>query len=179
MPTKTKSAKVGGIAGIWLDDHALVVAAEKVRHAGYRKFDAITPFPVHGLEEAVGVKRSAIPWITFVAGVTGFACGIALTFWTSAIDWAINIGGKPFFSGPAFVPIMFELTILFAALASVGGLFVFARFPKVDPPIIDPDLTSHKFAIFIPENEVGYDASRAESLLRSLGASEVKRVSEY
>ena len=175
MPKK----KVGGIAGIWLDDHELVVAAEKVRVAGYRKFDAITPFPVHGLEEACGIKRSVIPWITFVAGVTGFAAGLALTYWTMAVDWALNIGGKPFFSGPAFVPIMFELTILFAALASVGGLFVLAGFPKVDPPIIDPDLTSHKFAIFIPENEIGYDASRAEQLLRSLGATEVKRVSEY
>ncbi len=176
---KNKSKKIGGIAGIWLDDHELVIAAEKVRHAGYRKFDAIAPFPVHGLEEACGVKRSSIPWITLVAGVVGFSSGLALTYWTMAIDWALNIGGKPFFSGPAFAPIMFELTILFAALASVGGMFVFAGLPKIDPPIIDPDLTSHKFAIFIPENEVGYDAVRAESLLRSLGASEVKRVSEY
>ncbi len=175
MPKK----KIGGIAGIWLDDHELVVAAEKVRHAGYRKFDAIAPFPVHGLEEACGVQRSMIPWVTFFAGVAGLAAGLSLTYWTMAVDWALNVGGKPFFSGPAFVPIMFELTILFAALASVGALFVFCGFPKVDPPIIDPDLTSHKFAIFIPENEVGYDATRAEQLLRSLGASEIKRVSEY
>ncbi len=171
--------KVGGIAGIWLDDHALVVAAEKVRHAGYKKFDAIAPFPVHGLEEAVGVQRSMIPWVTFVGGIVGLASGLVLTYWTSAVDWPLNVGGKPFFSGPAFVPIMFELTILVAALSSVGALFVLCGFPKVDPPIIDPDLTSHKFAIFIPDNEVGYDGARAEQLLRSLGASEVKRVSEY
>ena len=171
--------KLGGVAGIWLDDHDLVVAAEKVRHAGYRKFDAIAPFPVHGLEEAVGVRRSPIPWVTFFAGAAGLAAGLALTYWTMSVDWPLNVGVKPFFSGPAYVPIMFELTILFAALASVGALFVLCGFPKIDPPIIDPDLTSHKFAIFIPENEVGYDASRAEQLLRSLGASEVKRVSEY
>ena len=169
----------GGVAGIWLDDHELVVAAHKVREAGYKKFDAITPFPVHGLEEAVGVERSMIPWVTFIAGLVGLGCGVSLTVWTMAIDWALNIGGKPFVSGPAFVPICFELTILFAALCSVGAMFAFTKLPKIDPPIIDPDLTSHKFAIFIPENEVNYDAARAEQLLKSLGAKEVKRIAEY
>jgi hypothetical protein len=170
---------MGGVAGIWLDDHELVKAAAKVRDAGYKKFDAITPFPVHGLEEAIGIKRSVIPWVTFFAALTGLACALALEFWCSAIDWPINVGGKPFFSGPAFVPIMFELTVLFAALASVAALIILTRLPKVDPPLIDPDLTSHKFAIFIPENDVNYDAARAEQLLKSLGAQSVKRISEY
>lgn len=173
------SKKRGGVVGLWDDDHAVVAAAHKVREAGYVKFDAITPFPVHGMEEAVGIKRSWIPWVTFIMGVTGFASGLALEFWTSAVSWALNIGGKPFFSGPAFVPVMFELTILFAALSSVGALFFACRLPKVDPPIIDPDLTSHKFALFIPDNDVGYDAGRAEQLLRQVGAKEVRRISEY
>ena len=171
--------KMSGVAGIWLDDHELVEAARKVRQAGYEKFDAITPFPVHGLEEAIGIKRSMIPWVTFVMGLTGLSAGLALTYWTSAIDWAINVGGKPFFSGPAFTPIMFELTILFAALSSVVALFAFCRLPKVDPPIIDPDLTSHKFAIFIPSTEANYDAAKAEQLLRQVGAKDVRRISEY
>lgn len=169
----------GGVAGIWLDDHEVLNAAKKVREAGYVHFDAITPFPVHGMEEAVGIKRSMIPWVTFFAGLAGLASGLALTYWTSAVDWALNIGGKPFFSGPAFIPIIFELTILFAALCSVGALFALCRLPKIDPPIIDPDLTSHKFAIFIPDNDVNYDAARAEQLLKSLGAKEVRRIAEY
>ena len=173
------SKKSGGVVGIWLDDHACVAAAHKIREAGYRKFDAITPFPVHGMEEAIGIKRSWIPWVTFFAGLTGLSCGLALTYWTSAVDWAINVGGKPFFSGPAFVPIMFELTILFAALCSVGALFAACRLPKLDPPVIDPDLTCHKFAIFIPENDVNYDAGRAEQLMKQVGAKEVRRISEY
>lgn len=169
----------GGVVGIWMDDHELVKAAAKVRDAGYKKFDAITPFPVHGLEEAIGIQRSVLPWVTFFAGLVGLASAVALEYWTSAVDWPLNVGGKPFFSGPAFVPIMFELTVLFAALCTVGGMFVITRLPKVDPPIIDPDLTSHKFAIFIPENEVGYDANRAEQLLMGLGALEVRRITEY
>lgn len=174
---RKKSA--GGVAGIWMDDHELVVAATKVRQAGYKTFDAITPFPVHGIEEAVGIERSMIPWVTFGAGLFGCTCGLLLQFWTSAVDWPINVGGKPFFSAPAFIPITFELTILFAALCSVGALIIFCGLPKIDPPIIDPDLTSHKFAIFIPETEPGYDALKAEQMLKSLGAVEVKRIVEY
>jgi len=171
--------RVSGVVGIWHDDFELVEAARKVREAGYKKFDAITPFPVHGLEDAIGIKRSNIPWVTLIMGTTGLLSGLALTYWTSAIDWPINVGGKPFFSGPAFVPVMFELTILFAAISSVIALFAFCRLPKVDPPIIDPDLTSHKFAIFIPATEENYDAGRAEELLRQVGAKEVRRISEY
>ncbi len=171
--------RVSGVVGIWYDDFELVEAARKVREAGYKKFDAITPFPVHGLEEAIGIQRSKIPWVTLIMGTTGLLSGLALTYWTSAVDWPINVGGKPFFSGPAFVPVMFELTILFAALSSVIALFAFCGLPKVDPPIIDPDLTSHKFAIFIPSTEENYDTGRAEQLLRQVGAKEVRHISEY
>jgi hypothetical protein len=171
--------KKGGVVGIWLDDHELVAAAHKVREAGFVKFDAITPFPVHGIEEAIGIKRSIIPWVTFFAGMLGLASGLALEYWTSAVSWALNIGGKPFFSGPAFAPIMFELTVLFAALFSVGAMLGLCRLPLVDPPIIDRDLTSHKFALFIPETDVNYDAARAEQLLKNLGATEVRRIAEY
>ncbi|CAN5697646.1 hypothetical protein BH10BDE1_BH10BDE1_01850 [soil metagenome] len=174
-----KIKKTGGVAGIWLDDHDCVVAATKVREAGFKNFDAITPFAVHGMEEAVGIKRSFIPYITFVMALVGLSAAVALEQWTSSISWAINVGGKPFVSGPAFVPIMFELTVLFSALASVVALFAVCKLPKLDPPVIDPDLTSHKFAIFISENDAGYNVERCEQLLKSLGAVETKRLSHY
>lgn len=167
-----------GIAGIWLDEAGILKAARKTREAGFQKFDAISAYPIHGMEEACGIKRSWIPYVTFIAGVIGLVGGLALTWWTSAVDWAVNVGGKPFFSLPAFIPIMFELTILFAALASVGALFVACRIPRMDPPIIDPDLSSHKFAIFIPHNDTGYDEARIEKMFKELGATEVKRT-EY
>lgn len=170
---------IGGLAGIFLDEHKTVQAAKKVRESGFTKFDAITPYPVHGMEEACGIKRSPIPYVTFVAGITGLMAALGLVYYTSVIDWPVNIGGKPMFSLPAFIPIMFELTVLFAALASVVAMFVLCKMPKVDPPVIDPDLTSHKFAIFIPENDTGYNQERVEKLLKDLGASEVKKVMEY
>lgn len=171
--------RIGGIAGIFLDEHKTVEAAHKFREMGFTKFDAISPYPVHGMEEAVGIKRSNIPYVTFIAGVIGCLFALWLTWWTSEVSWPINVGGKPFFSLPAFIPIMFELTILFAALSSVSAMLYFCNLPQIDPPVIDPDLTSHKFAIFIPQNEIGYDEAKLSSLLTQYGAAEVKKVAEY
>lgn len=170
---------VGGIAGIFVDEHKTVEAARKVREMGFTKFDAITPYPVHGMEEAMGIKRSVIPYVTFVGGLVGCASAYALTVWTSAYDWPINVGGKPYVSLPAFIPIMFELTILFAALSSVSAFAWFCKLPKIDPPIIDPDLTSHKFAIYIAEDDAAFDAGKIEQLFRSAGATDVKKMAEY
>jgi len=170
---------VGGMAAIFLDEHAVLEAARKTRSAGFTKFDAISPYPIHGMEEACEIKRSWIPYVTFTAAITGLLSGLLLTWWTSVIDWPINVGGKPYFSLAAFIPIIFELTILFAALSSVGALFYACGIPKVDPPVIDPDLTSHKFAIFVPENDTGYDTAKLERFFKDLGAVEVKKVTEY
>lgn len=171
--------RISGVAGLWSDDEKILEAATKMREAGYRKFDAITPFPVHGMEDAVGIKRSGIPWVTLVAGLTGGTLGMWIQWWTSAVDWPIIVGGKPMFSIPAFIPVTFELTILFAALCSVGAMFFLNGLPLVNPPIIDPDLTSHKFALWVPENEEGYSVEKVEAFLKELGAEEVRRVAEY
>jgi hypothetical protein len=164
-----------GTAGIWEDEHKFVEAARQVKKAGYAKVEAIIPFPIHGLDEALDIPLSFIPWVTLVFGVFGFGFGTWLTWWTSAVDWPLIIGGKPMWSLPAFVPIMFELTILFGALSSVGALIYLCGLPQVEPPVIDPALSSHKFGLFIPTNDSGYEAGKVEQLLRSLGANEVKK----
>lgn len=170
---------IGGIAGIFLTEESAVNAARKCKESGYKKFEALSPYPIHAMEEACGIKRSAIPYVTFVAGAVGLLAALALTYYTSVIDWPINIGGKPLFSLPAFVPIMFELTVLFAALCSVGAFFYFCGMPSKAIPPIDKDLTCSKFAIFIPENETGYNYEQMEKMLKELGASEVKKVAEF
>lgn len=164
-----------GMAGIFHDERQVVKAAAKVRESGYTKFDAISPYPIHGMEEACGIQRSWIPWVTMVAGLTGCFLAWLMQWWISAVNWPLNIGGKPFHSLPAFIPIMFELTVLIGALSSVAALFYACGIPKVNPPVIDPALSSHKFAIFIPSDDVGYDEKRVEDLFRQLGAAEVKR----
>ena len=163
-----------GLAGIWTDEHKLVEAARKTRESGVHNFEAISPFPIHGIDDAVGIPRSFIPWVTFCFGITGCMVGLWFTWWASAVDWPLNIGGKPMWSLPAFIPIIFECTILFAALSSVGALFVICGLPKVDPPIIDPDLTCCKFALFVPENSQKFDRAQLEKIFRDHGAVEVK-----
>lgn len=167
-----------GVAGIWTEEHLILKAAHKVRESGFTKFEAISAYPIHGMEEACGIKRSWLPYVTFVAGTVGLLAGLWLTWWTSAVDWAVNVGGKPFFSLPAFIPVVFELTILFAALSSVAALFYACKIPRVDPPNIDPDLSCHKFAIFVPFNDTGYDEAKLERMFKDLGAIEVKKT-EY
>ncbi len=164
-----------GMAAIFSTEEQVLKAAARVRESGFTKFDAITPYPVHGMEEACGIKRSWIPYVTFVAGLTGLCLGWLLTYWTSAVNWQLNIGGKPFHSLPAFIPIIFELTVLFAALSSVGALFYACGLPKINPPTIHPDLTCNKFGIFIPSNDTGYDEKKIQDLFQSLGAELVKK----
>lgn len=174
-----KKKVIGGMAAIFLKESQVVKAAWVTRESGFKKFDAISPYPIHGMEEACGIKRSSIPYVTFAAGMLGLLLSLWLVYYTSVTNWPINVGGKPLFSLPAFIPIMFELTVLFAALCSVGALFFHAKMPRIDPPTIDKDLTSHKFAIFIPEDDTGYNEDRIKLMMNELGAAEVKKVAEY
>ena len=164
-----------GVAGLWMDEHKMVEAAAQVRAAGFTQIEALSPFPLHGIDEALGIPRSNIPWVTFTFGLAGFSFGTWFTWWASAVNWPLIIGGKPMWSLPAFVPIMFECTILFAALSSVGAMIIKCGMPAVDPPVIDPALTSHKFGLWVPEGSVGFDGSKLEKMFKDLGADEVKK----
>lgn len=188
--TNTKSAI--GVIGYFEDPGTLLTATKKVRDARYENFDAFTPYPVHGLEAAQGLKRSPIPYITFIAGLTGGSLAFLLEFWTSAVDWPLIVGGKPYNSWPAFVPIMFELTVLFSALASAGAMILFNGLPNIKRKGFHPSLTNNRFAIVI-EAPMAIDAEDAKAIerqkkfkpysesealefLRSAGAKDVQAV---
>lgn len=170
---------ISGVAGIFLTEGKVVNAARKVREAGYSKLEAISPYPIHAMEEACAIKRSPIPYMTFLAGIVGMLVALALTYYTSVIDWPINIGGKPLFSLPAFIPIIFELTILFAALSSVGLFLYLCGMPAIGVPPIDKDLTCNKFAIFVPDTDKNYNFETLDRMFKDLGAVEVKKVTEF
>ena len=162
-----------GTLGLWLDEHKMVAAAKTATDAGYAKLEAYSPFPLHGIDDAMGIKRSWIPYVTFVFGLLGCAAGTFFTWWVSAVDWPLVIAGKPFWSLPAFVPVIFELVILFAALSSVATLFL--QFIKVNPKILDADITSHKFALFVPDSDEKYNAGSIEKLFNDAGADQVRQ----
>ena len=108
----------------------LMDAAENARLAGYKKMDAYSPFPIHGLSDAIGFKSVAVPYIVFFGGLCGTFTGFTLEWWTSTIDYPLNVGGKPFDSIPAFIPVAYEATILFAAISAVFGMFALNGLPK-------------------------------------------------
>ena len=161
-----------GVAALWEEEEAFLKAVQSIYKKGEIKPLSISPYPVHGLEEATQTPRSWIPWVTLVCGISGCLFGLWFTWWTSAVNWPIIVGGKPFWSLPAFIPIIFELTILFAAFGSIGALMYACGLPHIEPPVIDKDLTCHKMALFISEKDCPKE--KAKALFKESGAPEIK-----
>ena len=161
------------VAGVWSDESSFLSAIKALKQKGYKNILAITPCPVHGLEELLEIKRSWIPWVTFIFGLSGCLFGLWFTWWTSAVNWPLIIGGKPFWALPSFIPVIFECTILLGALSSVGALFYACGLPSVDPPVLDKDLTSHKFAVYFKLKDKKQATEKLEQEFKSLGAEKV------
>ncbi|MBI3534943.1 MAG: DUF3341 domain-containing protein [Deltaproteobacteria bacterium] len=178
------SKKLSGVVGIFDEPRALIMATKKAREFGFKHFDAFTPYPVHGLEVAAGLKRSPIPYVTFVFGLVGCVLAFLYQYWTSAIDWALNIGGKPYNSWPAFVPIMFEVTILLGGLSTAAALFIFCGLPNLKKKAFDLSITRDRFALMIetPNLATNLDVKdnlkKTKEFLQSVGAKEVREVYE-
>jgi len=171
--------KVGGLLGVWSDEHQLIEAAKKVKAAGFNKFDTISPFPIHGMDDVMDLPRSKVPIVAFVASLVGTITAVGFQSWVFIVDWPLNIGGKPHFSLPAFVPIIFELTVLFGALTTVAVMLFWNNLPRFNVPVLHPGLTDDKFGLFIPENDQGYDVAKIDKLFQGLGAEEIVKVAEF
>ncbi len=157
-------------------------AAERVRDAGYKNFDAHTPFPVHGMDRAMGMKDSKVGWIVLAMALTGLLSATAMMVWMNGIDYPIVIGGKPPISIPSMVPVMFELTILFSAFGAVFGMFHLNRLPRHHHPIFESErfaaATDDKFFISIEATDPKFDMDRTRKLLESTHATFVESVEE-
>lgn len=161
------------VLAIFDDEEKLLKGAEKARDKSIELYDVYTPFPVHGLDDAMGIKRSFLPYVTFIAGAVGLTIAITLQVWTMAIDWPINVGGKPFISWPAFIPISFELTVLFAAHTTVLAFLVYNKlFPGKTPVLMHEEQTCNKFVVAIEKEKANFDDVSA--LFKEQGALEVK-----
>jgi hypothetical protein len=173
-----ETGKLVGMAGLFDDATALVNAAAAVRDAGYRKWDCHTPYPVHGLDHAMGLKPSPIPTICLSAGFLGVAAALLLQWWMSAVDYPVRTGGKPFFSWPAFVPITFELFVLFAALATMGSVLFFCKLFRWHSPLHDAgvmeEVTSSRFAVVLDAQDGLFSEEAARALLESAGCSDIR-----
>jgi len=121
---------VYGLLAEFSDPTELVAAAQQTRAAGYTKFDAYTPFPIEELAEALGRHRSVLPLLVLIGGIVGGVAGFALCYWTSVIDYPLIVGGRPFNSWPSYIPVIFECTILGAALTAVPPRLTVAVVPS-------------------------------------------------
>jgi hypothetical protein len=153
-------------------------ACERVRDEGFTRWDAHTPFPVHGLDKAMGLRRSPLPWIVLAMGLTGLAAGFGLQVWVHSVAYPLVISGKPFFAWPAFVPVAFEVGVLFAALGAVFGMLGLNRLPMHHHPLFQSKVfervTDDTFFISIESWDPRFDASATPKLLESLGARSVE-----
>ncbi len=172
--------KTAGISGIFQDPDRVLAAAAEIRRAGYQQFDFHTPYPLHGLDQAMGIKRTVLPWISLGAGVLGAAVALHLQWWTGAVDYPLVIGGKPFFAFEPSIPITFELTVLLTAIATVVGMFALNGLPKWfskwqnDPHFLRT--MDDAFVVTVDAEDPLYHAEKTRSLLESLGAEHVRIV---
>jgi len=157
-----------------------LVAVAKIRDGGFSKWDTHTPFVVHGLDAAMGIKPTKLPFLVFGAGLTGCAFGIGLQWFTNAYDYPFLISGKPLFSLPANIPVAFEMTILFAAISALVGMLAFNGLPQLSHPLHSSRLmkraTDDKFLISIEAVDPNFDLIKTRELLESLGPLQVEAV---
>jgi hypothetical protein len=160
----------------FLRPHDILGAVKATRQQGFTIRDVYTPCLVPGLAEAMGLRRSRLPWICFLLGLAGAAFKVWFEFWTSWISWPINVGGKPWNSLPAFLPVTFEFMVLFAGV-SVVFAFLWARklFPGkgVDPSI--ERVTDDHFVLIVEQASTDFDIERLKSILLENAAIEITR----
>ena len=156
---------------------AVMHAAERVRDAGYTKWDVVTPFPIHGLDSAMGLKRSNVPRFTLAGGITGFTAGMSMIWWMGAVDYGLVVGGKPMFSPIFAFPVAYELTILLASFGTIIGMFLLNRLPMHYHPVLKYDevhrATDDAFYIVLDAADARFTRDGARKLLEGVGAQQI------
>jgi hypothetical protein len=175
-----KNQPVYGLMAEFDNADDLLKAAERAYADGYREMDAYTPFPVEGLAEAIGFHKTYVPLVCLIGGLTGCFGGFFLQWWPNVIGYPLNIGGKPYNSWPSFIPITFELTVLFAGLSTVFGMLALNGFPKPYHPVFNVprfELASrNRFFLCIMARDPKFDGEKTREFLQALNPSEVSDV---
>jgi hypothetical protein len=151
--------------GVFEDEEHILAVTREARRLGYEIADVYTPYAVHGLDEAMGLRRTRLPWISFSFGLLGAALKVWFEVWTTAIDWPLNVGGKPWNSLPAFVPITFEVMVLLAGLSTLFAFFVLRRlYPGKKPKMPYPGVTDNRFVLVLVETDAAFDFYTVKAL---------------
>jgi hypothetical protein len=171
-----------GIIAAFDTTPALYRACEQVRDAGYRRWDALTPFPVHGLDAAMGIRRSKVPHISIIGGIIGFTVGMSFIWWSGAVEYPLVVGGKPYFSPMFAFPVSYELTILFTAFATIIGMLVMNGLPMHYHPVQKaPQFVralDDRFFIVIEAADPNFNPEATRALLARVGGQDIAELEE-
>lgn len=169
-----------GLLAQYTDPESLVRAAQRAYEEGYRKMDAYSPFPVEGLAEAIGFKKNGLPLLVLAAGILGAVTAYSMMYFSAVIHYPLNVGGRPLHSWPAFVPITFELTILFAAFAAVLGMLGLNGLPMPYHPVFNAktfgQASRSRFFLCIEATDPKFDIDATRRFLEGLGPRSIEEV---
>jgi hypothetical protein len=175
-----EAKRLWGVIAEFRSADDLIAGARSVREAGYTRWDAHAPFPVHGLDEAMGIRSTVLPWLVLGAGMTGALLAFVMQYWMNAVDYRFIIGGKPFNSFPSSVPVIFEVTVLLSSLTAFFAMLGFNKLPELAHPLFRNAsfrrATSHAFFISVEAADPRFDAEAIERFLREAGGIRVERI---
>ncbi len=179
-PEQVEKNLIYGITAEFDSTEKLLRAARQVRDAGYRDTDAFTPFPVHGLVESLGMRRSRLAGLILIGGTIGCLFGLWLQWWVSSVHYPHTVSGRPYFSWPNFIPIIFECTVLFASLTAVIGMFGLNGLPRPYHPVFSAPriegCSTDKFLLFVKATDDKFSVDGTANFLKSLGSDHVTAI---
>ncbi len=162
--------------GFFEDEHQLLDAARECREKQIPIIDVVSPFPIHGLDAVLGIKPSRLPWVTLIGGAVGLSIGMGFQYWSTIQSFPIDVGGKPWDSFPAFAPVAFEMTILFAGLSTAFALFArCVLFPGKKVAAGLELTTDHRHALILEQKDARFLDSDLQELLEQHGAAEIRQ----
>ncbi|MBN2730922.1 MAG: DUF3341 domain-containing protein [Balneolaceae bacterium] len=177
---KTENKNIHGILAEFRNPKELVDAAETVKESGYSEFDTYAPFPIHGMEKAMGLKESPLGWIVLGGGLIGFIGALTLMIWVMGYEYPMNISGKPLINFPIYVPITFELTVLLSAFAATFGMFALNKLPRLHNPLFNVErfkkASDDGFFICIEASDDLFEEKPVSKLFSDAGAIHVETV---
>lgn len=175
--TTDPAPEVAGAIARFAGPAEILAAAEQLRDAGFKRFDSFSPFPIHGMDQALGLGRSRLPWLVLIGGLSGAAIAWFGQWYTSAVDYRLIVASKPFHSREAWVPITFELMVLLASFTAVLGMLALCGLPRLAHPVFRAPgfqrANDDGFFLAVEARDPKFDPRDTPALLESLGGAEV------
>ncbi|MEO6807506.1 MAG: DUF3341 domain-containing protein [Isosphaeraceae bacterium] len=182
LPPSGPDPRVAGVIGRFAGPAEVLAAAEHLRDAGFRRIDAFSPFPIHGMDDALGLGRSWLSWMVLIGGLTGAGLAWFLQWYTSAVDYPMIVAGKPFNSREAWVPITFEIVVLLSAFTAVFGMLALCGLPRLAHPVFGAPAfrraSDDGFFLAVESHDPKFDPRETPALLESLGGLNVALLKE-